>query len=139
MSAALPRDWWRRRRVWLPLLGVCMIAGSMVIAWIRAGVSRIMVYNETGAPLEHLRISACGQSTTFDEVMEGESVRFSLQPTGGESEARLSTNGVEFWHGDYVEPREYRLSVHLMRGGEIVTSSAISWVRRPFISSLDAP
>ena len=139
MLTGLPHDWWRRRWVWLPVLGILMIAGSMVVAWIRSGVSRIMVYNDTGAPLEHLRISACGQSITFDEVVDGESVRLTLEPTGGASEARVSTNGIEFWHGDYVEPREYRLSVHLMRGGEISSSSSISWVRRPFFSSLDAP
>ncbi len=132
MSDVLPPDWWRRRRVWLPLIAISMIVASGVIAWVRAGTTRIMIYNDTGQTLSALRVAACGQQRTFDEIADGESVRFSLDATGAATEARLFTNGVEFWHGDYVEPRNYRLSVHLTRTGDIEVSSAISWLRRPF-------
>ena len=132
MSDVLPPDWWRRRRVWMPSLALAMIVTSALVAWVRAGTTRIMIYNDTGRTLSALRVAACGQQRTYDELADGESVRFSLDSTGTASEARLFTNGVEFWHGDYVEPRSYRLSVHLMRTGDIESSSTVSWFRRPF-------
>ncbi len=138
MRVVLPPDWWRRRRVWLPLLAILMLAVSAGVAWVRAGTTRIMIYNETGRTVSALRVTACGQQRTFDDIADGESVRFSLEPKGAASEARLFTNGVEFWHGDYVEPQSYRLSVYLTRTGNIEVSSTISWLRRPFGLSTDS-
>lgn len=134
----LPNDWWRRRRIWLPTLALVMLAGSLTITWIRSDLSRIVVYNETMRPLSGLRITACGQSQNFEEVAEGESVRFTLEKRGAPSDVKLATNGIEFWHGDYVESHGYRTFVHLLRTGDVESSSGISWIRRPFFIPSDA-
>lgn len=128
MRTTSKTDWWRHRRVLWPL-GLALIGGlTITVAVARAWVSRVVVYNETGADLAELTVSACGQTRTFRDVADQESVRLRLAATGGESDIAIATNGVPLWHGDYLEPRGgYRAIVRLRAGGEVECSTMISW------------
>ncbi len=124
------KPWWRRRRIWWPLAAGALMTAALVVAVGRSGESRVMICNETGATIPDLTVTVCGQQATFTSLEDGGSARFTLQPTGGESEIALFTNGVStpFWHGDYVEPSGgYRAIVHLQRNGEVVCHTSLSW------------
>ena len=125
--------WWKLRRLrWLVGTVVLLLATALV-AWWRSGASRVMVYNRTGTDIEELTVSACGQSQTFHNLGDGESVRLKLAPTGAASEATVTTNGAVMWHGEYLEPRGgYRAIIRLEAGGEVEASTSISWWQRLF-------
>lgn len=127
MHGNLANDWWRRRRLWLPLAAVTMLLGATAIAWTRARATRVFVFNETGKSLNLLKLTACGQSRSFDQIEDGESVRFTLKDSGGPSELVLATNGTEFWRGEFVEPEGIRLFIHLRRRGEIDAIVGKAW------------
>ena len=98
-------DWWKLRRVQWPLgmLLVLVVAAGLAVA--RSNASRVVVYNETGGSITELAVSACGQSKTFQDVGERESVRLKLTAAGGESDIAIATNGLAMWRGDYLEAR----------------------------------
>lgn len=124
------RKWWKRRRVWWPLGTLLMLVAAAGLAVARSNASRVLVYNETGAPIAQLTINASGQTHTFHDVGEYESVRFKLSPTGGPSDIAIVTNGVEMWHGDYIEPSGgYRAIVRLRRDGQVECTTTICWWR----------
>jgi len=121
------RDWWRLRRVLWPLgsLAVLGIAGGLGILY--SGASRVVVYNETGAPLSRVTVTACGTSQTFRDVQDRESVGLVLRRGVGASDVAVATNGVEMWRGDYIEPRGgYRVVVRLRADGQVECTSTIS-------------
>lgn len=128
MRTTSKTDWWHHRRVLWPL-GVALIGGlTIAVAVARALTSRVVVYNETGANIAELTVSACGQSRTFRDVADQESVRLKLAATGGESDIAITTNGVPLWRGDYLEPRGgYRAIVRLQPGGEVECFTTTSW------------
>jgi len=110
--------------------GLLAVTAAAGIAFFRSDASRVVVYNQTGAVLAELTVSACGQSQTFRDVGEGESVRLKLAGVGGESDVAIATNGVALWRGDYVEPRGgYRTIVRLRRDGQVECTTTISWWR----------
>lgn len=128
MPAPLRRNWWQYRRVQVSLGGGLIVLLALAIAVLRSGTSRIVVYNDTGAVLVQLTITACGQSRTFPTIQEGESVRLSLDGSGRASDIMLSTHGVTIWRGEYMEPRGgYRALLHLRRDGQADASTSISW------------
>lgn len=139
MQTTSKTDWWRRRRVLWPL-GVALVGGlTVAVAVARAWVSRVVVYNETGADIAELTVSACGQSRTFRDVADQESVRLKLAATGGESDIAVTTNGVPMWRGDYLEPcGGYRAIVRLRADGEVECSTMISWWRGWFSQPVTA-
>ena len=102
------------------------VAAGLAIA--RSNVSRVMVYNETGGTITTLTIAACGQSRTFRNVSDSDSVRLSLASTGGESDIAVTTNGVAAWRGEFIAPRGgYRAILRLRRDGEVESAVTISW------------
>ena len=127
----LDSEWWKHRRVQWPAAALLLTGAALTIALLRSNVSRIVVFNESGAALPELTVSACGQSQTFHEVADGDSVRFSLKGAGAESDITLSTNGTPIWHGEYVQPRGgYRAMIHLERGGQVDADVSVSWWRK---------
>lgn len=121
-------DWWQRRRVVWPLTATLLLTAAALIALARSDASRVVVYNETGSAIPDLTITTCGQSRSFRDIDEGESVRIKLAPTGSESDIAIATNGVPLWRGDYIEPRGgYRAIVHLRRDGEVEATTTLSW------------
>ena len=120
-------DWWRLRRVRWPIAVTLLLAVAAAIAVVRARASRVVVYNDTGAAITDLTITACGQSQTFREVGERDSIRLTLARTGSESDIAIATNGVPLWRGDYIEPRGgYRATVRLRADGQVECSTTIS-------------
>ena len=121
-------DWWKRRRVQWPLGALLVLGVAAGLAISRSNASRIVVYNETGHPLEALSITACGQSRTFHDLGERESVRLKLAANGGASDIAIATNGIAMWRGDYIEPRGgYHAIVRLRRDGQVESTTITSW------------
>ena len=121
------RKWWQLRRVQWPLGALLVLGVTAGLAIARSNVSRVVVYNQTGGSIAELVVSACGQSQTFHDVGERESVRLKLAATGGESDIAIATNGVAMWRGDYLEPRGgYRAIVRLRRDGQVESTTAVS-------------
>ena len=128
MRPASKPKWWQRRRVRWPLWVLLTLGAAGGLAIARSPVSRVVVYNETGARIAELTVSACGQSRTFQDVGDGDSVRLNLAAAGGESDIALATNGVAAWRGEYIEPRGgYRAILRLRHDGEVESSVTISW------------
>jgi len=128
MQPALESKWWKRRRVQWPLGTLLALGAAAGLAIARSNVSRVMVYNETGASIASLTIAACGQSRTFRDVGDGDSVRLNLDSTGGESEIAVATNGLTAWRGEFIEPRGgYRAILRFRRDGEVDSLVTISW------------
>lgn len=133
-------EWWKRRRVIWPIGTLLFLVVAAGLAVTRSNTSLVVVYNETGARISELTVTACGQSKSFHDVNEFESVRFRLSPTGSESDVCVLTNGVVLWRGEYIEPTgSHRTLVHLRRGGMVEAVTTISWlqntVRRGLTSS----
>ena len=103
----------RRKRVLLPLLSLMMLAGTVLVAVLRSDTSCIIVYNETGASITALKVTACGQSTVCLNLDEENSFRWKLAQSGdlGEIALETATDPPWRWHGAYVElvPQERRL------------------------------
>jgi hypothetical protein len=121
-------DWWKRRRVLWPLgsLLALSLAASLGVAYSNA--SYVMVYNQTGQLISRLTITAGRDSRIFRDVEDRESVRLVLGGGGGASDIAISTNGVEMWRGEYIEPRGgYRAIVRLRGDGQVECSATISW------------
>ena len=111
-----------------PLGVVLLLSLAVAVAMTSARFSRVMVYNDTGTTLTELTITACGQSQTFREVNDRESVRLKLAGTGGESDVTVSTNGVLMWRGEFIEPLGgCRVTVRLRADGQVETATSISW------------
>jgi hypothetical protein len=124
-------DWWRRRRFWWPVATAILLAGSSAWSYLQSNLTSIVVYNETGSKIEAITVSACGTAETFQDVNSRESVRLVIKDQGTASEIEVSTNGVSFWRGDYVEANGgYRAIVHLRHDGETESSVKISWWQR---------
>jgi hypothetical protein len=129
-------DWWRLRFVQWPLIAVVLLLVAASLAFARSRVSKVIVYNDTGAAIAELTISACGQSRTFRDVGERDSVRLKLASAGSASELVLATNGVPAWRGEYIEPTGgYRAVVRLRAGGQTTCSTWISCWQRWFSSN----
>lgn len=133
MPTNSPRKWWAYRRVQWPLgafLFLVVVAGA---SFVRSNVSSVVVYNETGATITNLTLSACGQSRTFHDVADQESVRLKLQRDGSESDVAISSSGAPLWRGEYIEPRGgYRVVVRLRREGQTQSRATISWWQHLF-------
>ena len=128
MRTDLKRDWWKRRRVWWPLTALLTLSVCVGLGIAYSGVSRVVVYNQTGASIAQLTISAGRQAGSFRDVGDRESVRFALSEAGEASDIVIATNGFEMWRGDYIEPRGgYRAVVRLRRDGQAECITTISW------------
>jgi hypothetical protein len=128
MPTNSPRKWWTYRRVQWPLGAFLFLAVVAGASFVRSNVSSVIVYNETGANITDLTLSACGQSQTFHDVADQESVRLKLQRDGSESDVAISTSGATLWRGEYIEPRGgYRILVRLRRDGQTESTTTISW------------
>lgn len=133
MQSALPSKWWKHRRVQWPLFALLALAAAAALAITRSKVSRIVVYNETADGIAELTISACGQSRTFRDVSQHDSVRLNLAPTGGESDISLTTNGSLAWRGEFIEPRGgYRAILRLRQDGQVDALVTVSWWQSSF-------
>ncbi len=122
------RDWWRLRRVQWPLGALLVLGVAAGLAIARSNASRVVVYNETGHSIEDLSITACGQTRTFRDLGERDSVRLRLAANGGASDIAIATNGIAMWRGDYIEPRGgYRAIVRLRRDGQVESTMITSW------------
>jgi len=133
MKTDRPRPWWLRKRLWLPALALLISAGTLTVAILRSDTSRIMVYNETGAPLGALRLAACGQAVVVPGLGEEESYRWGLAHTGqaGEITIEAASDPPWRWQGGFVEPqRGYRITLRLWPEGEVEVHTQISiWQR----------
>lgn len=123
----------RRKRVLLPLASLLLVTAAGFVAVLRSDASRIVVYNQTGAPLAALKVSACGQWTFFRDVGEEGSFRWKLAPGGSEGDIELETVTEPSWRwrGAYIEPRGgYRVTLRLWPDGEVEVHTQISlWQR----------
>ena len=54
-----------------PAVALVILATALAVAAMRSGASRVLVYNETGASIAELGITACGQSQLFRNVADG--------------------------------------------------------------------
>lgn len=126
MSGTTTRPWWRRRRFLWPLATLAL--GTVLLWWafLRAEKTRIVIYNESGAPLGELKVTACQQSRTFHALPENEAVRFSLEPRGGDSDIALAIDGLPVWAGDYVEPEHCTVLIHIREKNEIQCETHLS-------------
>ena len=130
---------WQRRRVVWPAVALVILATALAVAAMRSGASRVLVYNETGASIAELGITACGQSQLFRNVADASSVRFKLAPTGRESDLAVVTNGTVMWHGEYLEPRGgYLAVVRLRRDGQVECRISVSWWQRSILGRGEA-
>ena len=106
------------------------IGSAAAVAWFDADTSRIIVYNQTGDRLAAITIAACGQTNTFRNIDDEESVRLKLLPTGGASSITLFVNAEERWQGEYIEPGGgYRAIIRLGRQASVTCRNEISWWR----------
>jgi hypothetical protein len=129
------RSWRFRKRVWLPLLSLLVLAGALALAVARSDTSKIIVYNETVAPIGALKIIACGQQTVLRNLAEKESFRWKLAKTGspGEIEIETASNPPWRWQGGYIEPRcGYRVTLRLRPDGAVEMHTQISIWQRLF-------
>lgn len=128
MPTNSPRKWWTHRRVQWPFGAFLFLAVVAGVSLVRSNVSSVVVYNETGATIADLTLRACGQSQTFHDVADQESVRLKLKRDGSESDIAISTSGAQVWRGEYIEPRGgYRIVVRLRRDGQTQSTTTISW------------
>jgi hypothetical protein len=98
----------------------------------------VIVFNDSGADIEELSVSACGDSRTFGSVGPRMSVRMTLTGTGSPGDITVITNGVMMWRGDHLEPwGGYRAFVHLRRDGQVETFTTVSWWRRLLTPATD--
>lgn len=112
------------------LLAMALTAGLAVI---RSNTSRIIVFNETGKALAAVRLQACGQSRTFNNVPVDGSVRWKLEKHGAASEVSLevATEPPLQWHGSYVECRGgYAVTLRIWQDGTIEEHRQISFWQR---------
>ena len=133
-------NWWQHRRVAWPLAALAALTVILGIARVRANESSVVVCNETGARIAELTICACGQTQTFCDVADEDSVRMALRSGGGHGTVGVAINGTTLCRGDYIEPRGgYRTIVRLRRDGQAEFSTSIScwqtWFALPFAAA----
>lgn len=129
------RPWWLRKRILFPLVLLAGVALAGVIAFENSGVSTVVIYNETSAPLPPLLVRACGQERSFSTLAERESVQFTLKPTGGETAVHLelATDPAWKWEGESIKSRGgYRVSIRLWPDRQVEVYTEISWLQRTF-------
>lgn len=102
MRRVFSRDGWRSRRVVLPAVGLLFIATGGWVGWSRSSASRLVFYNETGTTLPEVTLAAGRRSVTFQELMDGDSVRWRLSPDDGAHEVSVATNGAVVWKGAVI-------------------------------------
>lgn len=132
MSSRSP---FRQKRVLLPLASLLILTGAAFMAVLRSDTSRVIIYNQTGAPIVGLKVAACGQQAVFRNVAEEESFRWKLAPTGAASDIELETAVVPAWRwrGAYIEPRGgYRVTLRLWPDGGVEVHTQISLWQRLF-------
>lgn len=97
----------RKKLVLLPLASLALLSAGLCVAIIRSDISGLIVYNETGQPIQALRLAACGQSATFRSVGEEDSVRLKFGPEGEPGEIEIESIGAPSikWKGGYIQPR----------------------------------
>lgn len=127
------RPWYRRKRVLLPLALLLALGVALAVAVARSGVSRIIVYNETGQAVTGLHLEACGQSRNFPGLPIEGSVRWKLARVGSASEItlELATEPPVRWQGAYIEPRGgYVIALRIWPDGQVEAHTQISiWQR----------
>lgn len=127
------RPWWRKRRILLPLLTVLSLVIAFILAASRSDQSQVVIYNESGAPLGPLTVTACGQQKLFPRVADDTSVRMRLEAIGSASSVELSLPAYPPWRwdGGYLEPRGgYLVFIHIRPNLEVELHTQISlWQR----------
>lgn len=127
------RPWYRRKRVLLPLVSLAAISLTTIYAVIRSDISRIIVFNETGAPLAAIHLTACGQARTFPNVPTEGSIRWKLERHGSASEIGLqvATEPPVQWRGGYIESHGgYYVTLRIWPDGQIEEHRQISFWQR---------
>ena len=122
--AAKTRPFW----FW-PVIALLVLLALFAAGVISSRTSWVAVCNNTGAPIPRLTVSACGQSRTFLDIDDKNSVILRLDPTGSASEVAVFLAGEKpLWRGDYIEPAGgYHAIVRLGRNGEVDCSVSLSW------------
>ena len=124
MQRTFKTRWWQTRRFRWPSALLVILAVFAGVAFKQANDSRVVVYNQSGTRFTFLTVTACGQSHTFRDVEDRESIRFEPVRAGTESDIEISTNGVAMWRGDYIEPRGgYRTTIRLRSDGQVQSVS----------------
>ena len=105
-----------------------LLAALLAIGILSSNTSWVAVCNNTGATIPELTIAACGQSRTFHDLENQNSVVLKLASRGGAGEAAVFLGDTKpFWHGGYVEPTGgYRAIVRLGRNGEVECSTFVA-------------
>jgi len=127
------RPWYLRKRILLPLLLLALLIVAVAAAVARSDVSRIIVFNETGETLSGLRLSACGQATSFRNLPAESSIRWKLEPLGSASEigVELAAEPPVRWLGGYIEPHGgYVITLRLWPDGQVEAHTQISFWQR---------
>ncbi|MCP5520288.1 MAG: hypothetical protein H7A46_01915 [Verrucomicrobiales bacterium] len=123
----------RRKRVLFPVLSLLLLGLATAVAVLRSDISSIVVYNETGAPVDTLRISACSQTATFYNLAEEGSIRWKLGAEGvpGPIGLETATEPPWTWRGGYAEPRGgYRVFLRLWPDGVVESHVQLSFWHR---------
>jgi hypothetical protein len=127
------RPWYRRKRVLLPCVSLVALVLVSAIALVRSDASLIMVFNETGAPLAAIHLTACGQSANFPALPEDASIRWKLEKHGEPSELGLevASEPPVRWQGGYVEPSGgHRVTLRIWPDGQVEEHRQISFWQR---------
>lgn len=119
----------RKKRFLLPVASVLLLSAGLCVAIIRSDISGLIVYNETGHPIQALRLAACGQGATFRNVLQEDSVRLKFGPEGEPGEIEIESIGTPpiKWKGGYIQPRGgYVVMARLWADGTVEVHTQIS-------------
>jgi hypothetical protein len=125
----------RRKRVLLPLLSLVILVVAAFVAIILSDASHVIVYNQTGASIAALKVTACGQTRVFLNLDDQDSFRWKLAPTGELGEIALETAADPpwRWQGSYIQPRGgFRVTLRLWPDGEVEAYTQMSLWQRLF-------
>ena len=135
MNAKPSRPWWSRKRILFPLTLLVCLPITAVVAYLNSAASSIVIYNETGAALPPLLVSACGQTWTFPVLADQESVRLVPKHGNGESHIHIEVGNQPPWKWDGATIKAdggQIVSIRIWSGGQIEAFTEISWWRKTF-------
>lgn len=129
------RPWWLKKRVVFSVAFPVLVLIAALVAYRNADISNIVVYDETGRALPPLLISACGQTRTFTQIDDQNSICFSLQPSGDRTPVHLELAGDPpwTWDGPSITPTGGEtVTIRLWPNHQVENYVSVSWWRDLF-------
>jgi hypothetical protein len=129
------RPWWLKKRVVFTLAFPVLVLAAAGVAYVDSDTSSIVVYDETGHALPPLLVQACGQTRTFTEVEDQNSICFRLKPSGNRTPVHLELAGDPpwTWDGPPITPTGgVTVTVRLWPNHQVENYLTVSWWRELF-------